>query len=88
MGREDFLRDPVIHMKLNTRMTVNQLIQEFDKSGSFGAGRIATACNIYERMIRDKDCTIFLTVAGAVVPAGLRTVIADIIRKKLVNNWS
>lgn len=72
-------------MKLETQMTVNQLIQEFSKSGSFGAGRVAAACDIYERMIRDKECTIFLAVAGAVVPAGLRAIIADIIRKRLVD---
>ncbi len=85
MEREALLRDPVVHMKLKTQMTVNQLIQEFDKSGSFGAGRIATACDIYERMIRDKECTIFLSVAGAVVPAGLRSIIADLIRKRFVD---
>lgn len=85
MKREAFFRDPVVHMKLETQMTVNQLIQEFSKSGSFGAGRVAAACDIYERMIRDKECTIFLAVAGAVVPAGLRAIIADIIRKRLVD---
>jgi len=85
MERKDFFRNPVVHMKLKSRMTVNQLVQEFSKSGSFGAGRLATACDIYERMIRDRECTIFLAVAGAVVPAGLRSTIADIIRRKLVN---
>ena len=72
-------------MKLKNQMTVDQLIKEFDSSGSFGAGRVATACDIYERMIRDGECTIFLSVAGAVVPAGLRSVIADLIRKKYVD---
>ncbi|MFP3984459.1 MAG: deoxyhypusine synthase [Candidatus Bathyarchaeia archaeon] len=72
-------------MKLKTQMTVNQLIQEFAKSGSFGAGRIASACDIYEQMVRDQECTIFLAVAGAVVPAGLRAVIADLIRKRFVD---
>ena len=72
-------------MKLKNQMTVNQLIKEFDNSGSFGAGRVATACDIYERMIRDEECTIFLAVAGAVVPAGLRSVIADLIRKRYVD---
>lgn len=83
--REDFFENPVIHMKLKNRMTVNQLIQEFNNSGSFGAGRLATACDIYERMIRDKGCTVFLSVAGAVVPAGLKSVIADLIRKRFVD---
>ena len=85
MKREDFLRNPVKHMQLQPRMTVNQLIQQFDNSGSFGAGRLASACDIFEQMVRDKDCTVFLAVAGAVVPAGLRTTIADLIRKRYVD---
>jgi deoxyhypusine synthase len=85
MKREDFLREPVVHMKLNSKMTVNEFIQQFSNSGCFGAGRLSTACDIFERMIRDDECTIFLAIAGAVVPAGLRTVISDIIRKKLVD---
>ncbi|MCW4055669.1 MAG: deoxyhypusine synthase family protein [Candidatus Bathyarchaeota archaeon] len=85
MEREELFKSPVVHMKLKNQMTVNQLIKEFDNSGSFGAGRVATACDIYERMIRDEECTIFLSVAGAIVPAGLRSVIAGLIRKKYVD---
>ncbi len=85
MDREGFFRDPVVHMKLRSQMTVNQLIQEFGKSGSFGAGRMAQACEVYERMIRDEECTIFLAVAGAVVPAGLRSIVADLIRSRFVD---
>lgn len=85
MDREALFRHPVVHMKLRGQMTVNQLIQEFSKSGCFGAGRMAQACDVYERMIRDKECTIFLAVAGAVVPAGLRSIIADIIRRRFVD---
>ncbi|HML03143.1 MAG TPA: deoxyhypusine synthase [Candidatus Bathyarchaeia archaeon] len=85
MKREDYLREYVSHMKIDSAMTVNQLIQKFDASGSFGAGRVATACDIFEKMVRDKNCTVFLTVAGAIVPAGLRTVIADLMRKKRVD---
>jgi deoxyhypusine synthase len=85
MRREDFLDEPVKHIRINGKLTVDQLIQQFKNAGSFGAGRIATACDIYERMLRDKECTIFLSLAGAVVPAGLRTLIADITRKRLVD---
>jgi len=85
MKREDFLREYVSHIKIGSTMTVDELIQKFDESGCFGAGRVATACDIFERMVRDKNCTVFLTVAGAIVPAGLRAVIADLIRKKRVN---
>ncbi|MEM3731156.1 MAG: deoxyhypusine synthase [Candidatus Bathyarchaeia archaeon] len=85
MRREDFLREPVKHIKINGKLTVDQLIQQFKNSGSFGAGRLSKACEIYERMLRDKECTIFLALAGAVVPAGMRTLIADLIRKGFVD---
>jgi deoxyhypusine synthase len=83
--RQDFLNTPVVHMKLNSNMTVNDLIQQFKKSGSFGAGRLASACDAYEGMVRDKECTVFLALAGAMVPAGLRTTIADLMRKRLID---
>lgn len=85
MKREDFISKPVTQIKLKPGMTVNQLIQEFDKSGCFGAGRLSTACDILEKMIRDDECTIYLGLAGAMVPAGLRTVIADLISKRFVD---
>jgi len=85
MNRKDLLNTPVRHMELKSNMTVNQLIQQFDNAGSFGAGRLATACNIFENMVRDEKCTVFLALAGAVVPAGLRSIIADLIRKRLID---
>ncbi len=85
MGRNNYLRKPVDHMKIEAPLTVDALIRQFSNSGSFGAGRVATACDVYENMLRDKDCTIFLAVSGAIVPAGLRTLIADLIRKRLID---
>jgi deoxyhypusine synthase len=85
MRRKDYLQRPVEHMKINSPLTVDQLMRQFSNSGSFGAGRLATACDVYEKMLRDKECTIFLAVSGAIVPAGLRTLIVDLIRKRLVD---
>lgn len=85
MRRKDYLERPVEHMKIEAPLTVDALVRQFANSGSFGAGRVATACDVYEKMLRDKECTIFLAVSGAIVPAGLRTLIADLIRKRLVD---
>jgi deoxyhypusine synthase len=85
MQRKDFLQEPVKHIKINGKLTVDQLVQQFKNSGSFGAGRLSEACDIYERMVRDDECTIFLALAGAVVPAGMRSLIADLIRKRLID---
>jgi len=85
MQRRDFLGEPVKHVKIAGKLSVNELVQQFRNSGSFGAGRLSTACDIYERMVRDEDCTIFLALAGAVVPAGMRSLVADLIRERLVD---
>jgi len=85
MRRKDYLQNPVKHIKINGALTVDQLMQQFKGSGSFGAGRLARACNIYEKMVRDKECTVFLALSGAVVPAGMRTLVADLIRANLVD---
>ncbi len=85
MQRKEILREPVKHVKINGTLTVDQLVKQFKNSGSFGAGRLAAACDIYERMVRDKKCTVFLGLAGAVVPAGMRTLIANMIRENLID---
>jgi deoxyhypusine synthase len=85
MQRKDLLSEPVKHIRINGKLTVDQLVQQFKNSGSFGAGRLSVACDIYEKMVRDEECTIFLGLAGAVVPAGMRSLIADLIREGLIN---
>jgi deoxyhypusine synthase len=85
MRRKDYLQNPVEHMKITLPLTVNQLIGQFENSGSFGAGRVSAACDVYEKMLKDKECTVFLALSGAIVPAGLRTLVADLIRSKLVD---
>jgi deoxyhypusine synthase len=72
-------------MRINSMMTVDQLIRQLEGSGSFGAGRLSAACDIYEKMLRDKDCTVFLALSGAVVPAGMRTLITDLIHARIVD---
>jgi deoxyhypusine synthase len=71
-------------MDIRSEMTINELIQEFAKSGCFGAGRLATAVDIYQRML-DEKATIILGLAGAMVPAGFRKIIVTLIQKKLVD---
>jgi deoxyhypusine synthase len=72
-------------MKINSRLSVDELVQQFKNSGSFGAGRLSTACDIHERMLRDDECTVFLALAGALVPAGMRSLVADSLRENRVD---
>jgi deoxyhypusine synthase len=85
MQRKEILHEPVKHIRIKGKLTVDQLVQQFQNSGSFGAGRVAAACDIYERMVREDDCTVFLALAGAMVPAGLRQLVSDLLRENLID---
>jgi deoxyhypusine synthase len=36
-------------------------------------------------MVREDDCTVFLALAGAMIPAGLRQLVSDLLRENLVD---
>jgi deoxyhypusine synthase len=75
----------VKHMHLHEKMTVSTLVEEMNAAGVLGAGRIGKAAEIVTEMFSDPDCMVFLTLAGALVPAGLRRVICDLIKLEHVN---
>ncbi len=64
--------------------SINDLIKEFEKLG-FQANKLAITVNIAESMIKDKDCKVFLGVAGALVPAGMKNILVDMLNSKWVD---
>lgn len=68
------------HIEIKDKMTVLDLIEEMGKSGVLGAGKLARATHLLADSIKDEDTAIFLSVAGPIVPGGLRKVIADLIK--------
>lgn len=76
---------PVNHIKIKKSMTVNELVREMDDAGVLGAGRLGKAINICEAMIKDKQCRVFLGLAGPLVPGGMREIIIGLIESKWVD---
>jgi len=66
-------------------MSVNQLVNEMKAAGVLGAGRIGEATELITEMFRNPDYTVFLTLAGPLVPAGLRRVISSLIEGEYIN---
>lgn len=66
---------PVSHIKIKKAITVNELVRQMDSAGVLGSGRMGKAVNICESMIHDKDCRVFLGLAGPLVPGGMRDII-------------
>lgn len=75
---------PIKPIKIEKGMRASELVEKFKDLG-FGANKIAKASEIFEDMIKDKDCIVFLGLAGALVPAGLKQIIIDMIEKKHIN---
>ncbi|MGY4884596.1 MAG: deoxyhypusine synthase family protein [Nanobdellota archaeon] len=65
-------------IKIKKNMKVSELVHEMEGAG-FGAGNIALASEIMKEMFKDKECKVFFGVAGAMVPAGMKEVILDIL---------
>ncbi len=66
-------------------MTTIQLIEEMGKSGVLGAGRLYRATKLMSEVIKDPETKVFLSVAGPMVPGGLRKVIRDLIANGYVD---
>jgi len=71
----------VKQMHLRAGMSIGQLAREMREAGVLGAGRLGEAVDIVADMFRDPDYTVFLTLAGPMVPSGLRLIIRDLLEK-------
>jgi deoxyhypusine synthase len=72
-------------MQVRKGLSVEELVEQMRRCGVLGAGKIGKAAELTAKMFGDPDYTVFLTLAGALVPGGLRSVIADLIRDEHVN---
>ena len=52
---------------------------------AFSARDLHRAADIYDRMLRDKECGVILTLAGSLISAGLKKVFVDMIRNNMVD---
>ena len=65
---------PVKHAEIWKDMTVVELLKEYKKVG-FNGKELAKARDVMKTMFADKDCIKFATLAGAIVPGGLKKLI-------------
>ena len=75
----------VDQIRVRSKMTVGQLVSEMDKCGVLGAGRLAKAVSIMTEIFRDPAYTVFLTLAGPMIPGGLRRIIGTLVDKGYVH---
>ena len=52
---------------------------------AFSSRDLHRAADIYDRMLKDKDCAVILTLAGSMISAGLKKVVVDMIKNNMVD---
>jgi deoxyhypusine synthase len=75
----------VEQIRLCKDMSARQLVDQMNATGVLGAGKIGEATHLVSEMFSHQDYTVFLTLAGPLVPAGLRQIISDLIENNYIH---
>ncbi|MFW6153239.1 MAG: deoxyhypusine synthase [Halobacteriota archaeon] len=74
----DVRDDPIEGARLRPGMTVDALVGEYARCG-INARSIAETTDIVEAMVADDDCAVIMSIAGPMVPGGLRGVFSAVV---------
>ena len=82
MGK--YLDKPTERVDVSGQMSLDALVTSFS-GASFQARNLYRCVEVYRRMLQDEQAVIFLGLAGAMVPAGMRKIISDLIRRHYID---
>ena len=79
--KQELLQHTIEHIDIK-RHNVVPLVQAM-QSLAFSARDLARAADIYDRMLRDRECGIIVCLAGSLISAGLKQVLIDMVRNRM-----
>src|SRR5262249_25150218 len=82
-SKKQLLERTIEHVDI-TKHNVVGLVDDMQHM-AFTARDLARAADIYDRMLRDKECGIILCLAGSLVSAGLKGVFVEMIRSRMID---
>jgi len=83
MPNNPFLREPVVPFVVKKGRTVGETLKAMSDI-SFQGRTLGRALEIWQGALRD-DATIFFGLAGAMVPAGMRSIVVWLIENRLID---
>ncbi len=83
MKKKDLLKKTVEHIDIKAINAVEMI--EAMKKMSFSARDLGNAADIYDRMLREKNCAVILTLAGSTSAAGCMQVYVDLVKNNMVD---
>ena len=81
--KQDYLKTKVEHIDI-TKIDAVDIVKSMKKM-SFSARDLASAAEMYDRMLADRDCVIFLTIASSTSAAGCMQIYADLVKYNMVD---
>jgi len=82
-NKSEFLQATIQHIDI-TRHNVVPVVEAMSHM-AYSARDLARASDIYDRMLKDKECGVILCLAGSLISAGLKKVFVDMIRNNMVD---
>ena len=82
-NKKSFLNSPVEHIDI-TSFDARKIIEGMEKM-SFTSRDAANAAKIYNEMIKDNNCSIFLTIAGSTSAGGCMKLYSDLVKYNMVD---
>ncbi len=79
-----YFKQTVEHIDVTKMPGIVPLVESMGRL-AFSSRDLNRAADIYERMLRDRDCGVILTLAGSMVSAGMKKVFVDMIRNNMVD---
>src|ERR1700692_3443626 len=81
--KKEYLKQTIEHIDI-TKQNVVPLVDAMQHM-AFSARDLHRAAEIYDRMLRDKECGIILCLAGSLISAGLKKIFVDMIRNRMID---
>ena len=66
------------------KYSVSEFVKNLENVG-FQGRKLADSVNVIQEMVENKDCKVFLGIAGALVPGGMKECLMDLISRKCVD---
>src|SRR3982751_5053081 len=83
-AKKKFLNKTIEHIDITKMQGIGPVVDAMAHM-AYSARDLNRAADIYDRMLKDRECGVILCLAGSLISAGLKKVFVDMIRNNMVD---
>ncbi len=83
MKKTDYLKEVIEHIDIKKYNVVPMI--DAMKGMAFQARNLSRGAEIFDMMQKDKECAVFVTLAGSLISAGLKMVVVEMIKNNMID---